>query len=156
MSLLNLKTKNEPQYKKKIINVVEEKTLSLSSASIQKVKSGSALFIGEMATINGTIKEKNEICIHGNVEGDIECKHLIIGNSGILKGKIKTDSVSVEGIIEGELEVKGLLKLMDNGTVSGKISYSSLEIHEGGKLFGELVFKDKEILQEEFEDWQAI
>ena len=73
-----------------------------------------------------------------------------------MKGKIKTDSVSVEGIIEGELEVKGLLKLMDNGTVSGKISYGSLEIHEGGKLFGELVFKDKEILQEEFEDWQAI
>ena len=65
MSLLNLKTKNEPQYKKKIINVVEEKTLSLSSASIQKVKSGSALFIGEMATINGTIKEKMKYVFMG-------------------------------------------------------------------------------------------
>ena len=158
MSFLNLKTiktKSEPQYKKKIIDVVE-KSSTLLSSPIKEVSSSSALLIGEMATINGIIKEKNEICIHGNVEGDIECRHLVIGKSGILKGKIKTDIVSVEGIIEGELEVKGLLKLMTSGTVSGKISYGSLEIHEGGKLFGDLTFKDNEILQEEFGDWQAI
>ena len=80
----------------------------------------------------------------------------MVGKSGILKGKIKTDSLSVEGNVEGELTVKGLLKLMTSGTVSGKISYGSLQINEGGKLIGEVDFKDKNILQEEFKDFKAL
>ena len=124
--------------------------------SIKEIKPNSALIIGEGATINGTIKENNEISIQGSVEGDIECKNLMVGKSGTLKGKIKTDSLSVEGNIEGELTVKGLLKLMSSGTVSGKITYGSLQIHEGGKLMGELDYKDKNVLQEEFKDWKSL
>ena len=151
LNLKNLKKKTEPQYNKKIITTVEDKYLSNDI-----IEPSSALIIGEGATINGTIKENNEISIQGSVEGDIECKDLMVGKFGTLKGKIKTETLSVEGNIEGELEVKGLLKLMSSGTVSGKISYGSLQIHEGGKLMGELDFKDKDILQEEFKDWKNL
>ena len=80
----------------------------------------------------------------------------MVGKSGCVKGKIKTDSLSVEGNIEGELIVKRLLKLMSSGMISGKISYGSLQIHEGGKLMGELDYKDNQVLQEEFKDWMPI
>ena len=160
MSLLNLKklkTKTEPQYNKKILNAFEDKPLSQEFIeTIKEIKPSSALIIGEGATINGTIKENNEISIQGTVEGDVECKNLMVGKSGTLKGKIKTDSLSVEGYIEGELIVKELLKLMSNGTVSGKISYGSLQINEGGKLMGELEYKDNNVLQEEFKDWKSL
>ena len=160
MSLLNLqslKIKTEPKYNKKIINTAGEKTLPKDFIEIiQETKPNSALIIGEGANINGTIKENNEISIQGTVEGDIECKDLMVGKSGILKGKIKTDSLSVEGNVEGDLTVKGLLKLMASGTVSGKISYGSLQINEGGKLMGELDYKDKKVLQEEFKDWKTL
>ena len=160
MSLLNLqrlKNKTESKYNKKIIDTVQEKILSNDFVETTKgIKPNSSLIIGEGATINGTIKENNEISIQGIVEGDIECKDLMVGKSGTLKGKIKTDSLSVEGNIEGELTVKGLLKLMSSGTVSGKISYGSLQIHEGGKLMGELDYKNKEIKQEEFKDWKTL
>ena len=160
MSLLNLqslKTKTEPRYNKKIINVAEEKTPPQDFIeTFKEIKNNSALIIGEGANINGIIKEKNEISIQGTVEGDIECKVLMVGKSGIVKGKIKTDSLSVEGNIEGELAVKGLIKLMASGTVSGKISYGSLQINEGGKLVGELDYKDKKVLQEEFRDMKTL
>ena len=157
LNLKNLKKKTEPQYNKKIITTVEDKYLSNDIIEpIKEIKQSSALIIGEGATINGTIKENNEISIQGSVEGDIECKDLMVGKFGTLKGKIKTETLSVEGNIEGELEVTGLLKLMSSGTVSGKISYGSLQIHEGGKLMGELDFKDKDILQEEFKDWKNL
>jgi len=160
MSLLNLqslKIKTEPKYNKKIINTIEEKTLTQDFIdTIKEIKPNSALIIGEGANINGIIKENNEISIQGTVEGDIECKNLMVGKSGILKGKIKTDSLSVEGNVEGELIVKGLLKLMTSGTVSGKISYGSLQINEGGKLMGELDYKDKKVLQEELADWKTL
>ena len=157
LNLKNLKIKTEPKYTKKIINVVEDKPLSNNIIkTVKEIKPSSALIIGEGATINGTIKENNEISIQGTVEGDVECKDLMVGKSGTLKGKIKTDSLSVEGNIEGELTVEGLLKLMSSGTVSGKISYGSLQIHEGGKLMGELDFKDKDILPEESKDWKSL
>ena len=160
MSLLNLqslKTKTEPQYNKKILNAVEDIPLSQDIIeTVKEIKPSSALIIGEGANINGTIKENNEISIQGAVEGDIECKDLMVGKLGTVKGKIKTENLSVEGNIEGELTVQGLLKLMSSGTVSGKISYGSLHIHEGGKLMGELDYKDKNVLQEEFKDWKSL
>ena len=160
MSLLNLKslkTKTEPRYDKKIINIFKDNLLSHDiNETIKEIKPSSALIIGEGANINGTIKENNEISIQGAVEGDIECKDLMVGKLGTVKGKIKTDTLSVEGNIEGELTVKGLLKLMSSGTVSGTISYGSLQIHEGGKLMGELDYKDKKVLQEELKDWKTL
>ena len=46
---------------------------------------------------------------------------------------------------------------MSSSYVSGKITYGSLEINEGGKLISEsIIFKDKEIIQEEFKDWKTI
>ena len=157
LNLKNLKTKTEPQNNNNKWNTVKDKSLSNDIIEIIKeIKPSSTLIIGEGATINGTIKENNEISIQGKVEGDIECKDLMVGKNGTLKGKIKTDSLSVEGNIEGELEVKGLLKLMSNGIISGKISYGSLQIQEGGKLMGELDYKDKKVLQEEFKDLKTL
>ena len=157
LNLQNLKTKKEPKYTKKIIQPIDVKPLSNEIMyTIKEIKPNSALIIGEGATINGTIKENNEISIQGSVEGDIECKDLMVGKSGTLKVKIKTDSLSVEGNIEGALSVKGLLTLMSSGTISGKIAYGSLQIHEGGKLTGELDYKDKDVLQEEFKDWKSL
>ena len=160
MSLLNLqikKIKSEPKYTKKIIDPYEDDLQNNESLhKMREVKTTSSLIIGEGATINGTIKENNEINIQGSVDGDVECKDLIVGKSGNLKGKIKTESLSVEGTVEGELNVKGLLKLMSSGSVSGKITYGSLQINEGGKLIGEIDYKDKNILQEEFKDFKAL
>jgi len=157
MSLLNLKTKREPKYIKKISNSFDDDLPSDEALQkMKEVKTTSALIIGEGATINGTIQEKNQINIQGSVDGDVECKDLIVGKSGNLKGKIKTERLSVEGSVEGELNVKCLLKLMSSGSVSGKITYGSLQINEGGKLIGEIDFKDKNILQEEFKDWKTL
>ena len=122
MSLLNLKNlktkKTEPLYTKKILNTFEDDLPSDEALEKMKdVKITSALIIGEGATISGNIQEKNQINIQGSVDGDVECKDLIVGKSGNLKGKIKTESLSVEGTVEGELNVKGLLKLMSSGSV---------------------------------------
>jgi len=155
MSLLKLKSKTEPLHISKTIfnyDDIQEETLD----PIKNFKETSSLIIGEGATIKGEIKEENEITIQGNVDGDIECKHLIVGKTGSIKGKIKAETLHVEGSVEGEISVQELLKLMSSSYVSGKIIYGSLQINEGGKLIGELEFKDKNIVQEEFKDWKTL
>ena len=156
MSLLKLKTKKEPLYtNKSIINYDDDLNKEIKEP-IKTIKTNSSLIIGEGATIKGEIIEENEITVNGSVDGDIQCKNLIVGKTGSIKGKIKADTLYVEGSIEGEINVKELLKLMSSSYVSGKMSYGSLQINEGGKLLGELEFKDKNIIQEEFKDWKTI
>ena len=157
MSLLNLKTKTEPKYIKKIINTFEDKLTP--EDPIETIKDNiipSALMIGEGVSITGTIRADNEITIQGSVDGDIDCKDLKISKTGSHKGKIKTDRMSVEGTVEGEVNVKELLKLLSSGSVSGKINYGSIQINEGGKLIGEVDFKDKNIMQEEFKELKSL
>ena len=155
MSLLKLKSKTEPLYTpNKIVNYDDINDQPIEP--IKNVKEKSSLIIGEGATIKGEIKEENEITIQGNVDGDIECKDLIVGKTGSIKGKIKADTLTVEGSVEGEINIKDLLKLMSSSYVSGKVCYGSLHINEGGKLIGEFEFKDKNIVQEEFQDWKTL
>ena len=156
MSLLKLKTKTEPLYKNKsIINYDNDLNKEIKEP-IKTIKINSSLIIGEGATIKGEIIEENEITVNGSVDGDIQCKNLIVGKTGSIKGKMKAETLYVEGSIGGEINVKELLKLMSSSYVSGKMSYGSLQINEGGKLLGELEFKDKNIIQEEFKDWKTI
>ena len=156
MSLLKLKSKTEPLYTNKSIINYDDDINKEFKEPIKTIKINSSLIIGEGATIKGEIIEENEITVNGSVDGDIQCKNLIVGKTGSIKGKIKADTLYVEGSIEGEINVKELLKLMSSSYVSGKMSYGSLQINEGGKLLGELEFKDKNILQEEFKDWKTI
>ena len=156
MSLLKLKTKTEPLYTNKSIINYDDDLNKETKEPIKTIKINSSLIIGEGATIKGEIIEENEITVNGSVDGDIQCKNLIVGKTGSIKGKIKADTLYVEGSIEGEINVKELLKLMSSSYVSGKMSYGSLQINEGGKLLGELEFKDKNIIQEEFKDWKTI
>lgn len=156
MSLLNLKSKSEPLYISKKTNNYDDDIKNQTQDPIKSLKEKSSLIIGEGATIKGEIKEENEITIQGNVDGDIDCKDLIIGKTGSVKGKINADTLYVEGCVEGEINVKELLKMMSSSYISGKINYGSLQINEGGKLIGELEFKDKNTVQEEFKDWKTL
>ena len=157
MSLLKLKTKTEPLHKSKNIMHYDDNINNDVSEPIKQNKETSSLMIGEGASIKGEIKEENEINVQGIIEGDISCKELVVGKTGSVKGKIKTNKLYVEGNVEGEIDVKELLKLMSSSYVSGKITYGSLQINEGGKLISEsIAFKDKDIIQEEFKDWKTI
>ncbi len=156
MSLLKLKSKTEPLPINTNINKYDEDINIEIKEPIKEIKQNSSLIIGEGATIKGEIVEENEITVHGSIDGDIQCRDLIIGKTGNVKGKIKAETLYVEGCIEGEIYVKELLKLFSSSYVSGKVSYGSLQINEGGKLVGEIEFKDNNIAQEEFKDWKSL
>ena len=157
MSLLKLKSKIEPTYNKNTITNYDNQTTKENKPKpVEKKITQSSLIIGEEANITGTIKEKNEISVQGTVDGEIECKDLRVGKSGNLKGKIKAETLHIEGIVEGEVSIKALLKIKSTGSASGKMTYGSLHVDEGGKLIGESDFKDKNIVQEEFKDWKTL
>ena len=112
MSLLKLKSKTEPLHSSKNIINYNDNLNEEVIEPIKEINETSSLIIGDGACIKGEIKEENQITIQGSVDGDIECKNLIVGKTGSIKGKIKTTTLYVEGNVEGEVNVRELLKLM--------------------------------------------
>ena len=118
--------------------------------------SSSSLMIGPGVTITGTIKADNEVNIQGTIDGDIDCNSVTINQSGNVKGKVQTETMTVEGKVEGEININSILHIKSQGSVSGKVFYGDIQIDEGGKLLGEINFKEQVEKEEESKDWKAL
>ena len=158
MSFLYLKNKKEPQYNETKTPIIKEDALGIKSKLGTNTvdNSESSLMIGEGVIITGTIKANSKVTIQGTVDGDIECNSITISKSGNVKGKIKTDTITVEGKAEGEINAEDVLNIKSQGHVSGKVFYGEIQIEEGGKISGEINHRDKDNKQEEFKDFKAL
>ena len=158
MSFLHLKNKTEPQNHETKTPIIEEDVFDIKSklGTSTVDNSKSSLMIGEGVTITGTIKANSKVTIQGTVDGDIECNSITISKSGNVKGKIKTDTITVEGKAEGEVNADDVLNIKSTGHVSGKVFYGEIQIDEGGKISGEINHRDKDNKQEEFKDYKVL
>ena len=158
MSLLNLKNKIEPNYfQSKTKHINKKEFQSKPEPEVRKVKdSSSSLMIGEGVTITGTIKADNEVNIQGTIDGDIDCNSVTINQSGNVKGKVQTETMTVEGKVEGEININSILHIKSQGSVSGKVFYGDIQIDEGGELLGEINFKEQIKKEQESKDWKAL
>ena len=158
MSFLHLKNKTEPQNHETKTPIIEEDVFDIKSklGTSTVDNSKSSLMIGEGVTITGTIKANSKVTIQGTVDGDIECISITISKSGNVKGKIKTDTIAVEGKAEGEINADDVLNIKSTGHVSGKVFYGEIQIEEGGKISGEINHRDKDSKQEEFKGFKVL
>ena len=158
MSFLHLKNKIEPQYRESKTSSIEKDTFGIKSklGTSTVDNSESSLMIGEGVIITGTIKANSKVTIQGTVDGDIECNSITISKSGNVKGKIKTDTITVEGKAEGEINADDVLNIKSQGHVSGKVFYGEIQIEEGGKISGEINHRDKDSKQEEFKVFKVL
>jgi len=91
--------------------------------------------IGEDLTITGNIVSKGEVHVDGEVQGDINCVSLIVGEKAQINGGIVAEDVIVRGRVEGT--VRGTrLSLQATSHVEGDIVHKSLVIEQGAYFEG--------------------
>ena len=158
MSFLHLKNKREPKYAEPRTTTIHKDVFDIKPNPEKKIieNSKSSLMIGKGVTITGTIKASNKVTVQGTIDGDIECNSVTINKSGNVKGKIKTETMTVEGKAEGEMNVNAVLNIKSEGHVNGKVFYGEIQIDEGGKLSGEINHRDKDKKQEEFKELKSL
>ena len=157
MSFLYLKNKTDPKYSEPHTATIHEDVFTAKSKSEEKkLENSKNLIIGEEVKITGSINANNEVTLQGTIEGDIECNNLTIKKSGNIKGKIITESMIVEGKVEGETNVNALLNIKSDGQVIGKIFYNEIIIDKGGKIDGEINQREKDNKQEIFKDLKSL
>ena len=89
----------------------------------------------EDLTIKGNVTSKGEIQVDGEIEGDIRCSSLLLGDKSKVTGGVAAEDVVVRGHIVGS--VRGLrITLQAQSHVEGDIFAQSLAIEQGAHFEG--------------------
>jgi cytoskeletal protein CcmA (bactofilin family) len=91
--------------------------------------------LGEDLSITGNISSKGEIQIDGEVQGDIYCLSVIVGEKAHVSGGIAAEDVIVRGKVTGS--IRGVrVTLQASSQVEGDIYHHSLAIEQGAYFEG--------------------
>lgn len=99
--------------------------------------------IGSDVRIVGNIITQGEMQIDGQVEGDIACARLVVGEGARITGEVKADSVRIHGRVEGRI-IATAVTIARSAEVVGDITHDTLEMEAGGRLEGHLIRKDSQ------------
>ena len=91
--------------------------------------------IGEDLTIKGNVTSKGEIQVDGEIEGDIRCGSLLLGDKSKVTGGVAAEDVVVRGNVVGS--IRGVrITLQAQSHVEGDIFHQSLAIEQGAYFEG--------------------
>ena len=103
----------------------------------QPTRSGIASIIANGVKIVGAIEADGaELQVDGEVEGNIRGGALTVGDTGMVKGDVVSESVTVHGRVEGSVRARKVV-LARNAHVLGDIVHQSLSVEMGAVFEGQ-------------------
>jgi cytoskeletal protein CcmA (bactofilin family) len=91
--------------------------------------------IGADCSFSGDIVSEGEVQIDGQLDGDIRCRSLIIGEQGSVTGEIRAETVSVLGTVTGQISARAV-SLARTARILGDIAHDSLSVEVGAYVEG--------------------
>ena len=100
-----------------------------------KLRSSLPSIIGEDLVITGNVNSKVEIQVDGEIQGDVHCGSLLLGDKSTVTGEVVAEDVVVRGKVIGT--IRGLrVTLQAQSHVEGDIFHQSLAIEQGAYFEG--------------------
>lgn len=128
-----------------------ENAVALPDPALRRQMGGRAQIASIIASgvkIIGAIEAMDaELQIDGEVEGNVRGGAVTIGETGLVKGDIASESVTVHGQIEGSVRSRKV-QLMRNAHVKGDIIHQSLSIEMGAVFEGQCRYLQDPLRQE--------
>jgi cytoskeletal protein CcmA (bactofilin family) len=96
--------------------------------------------IGQSAVV-GNIVSQDLVQLKGHVVGNIDVNgspnaQLSVLSKAHVEGDINAQQAVVDGVVTGNIESTGRVELHSGADVKGNISYATMAIEHGAKLFG--------------------
>lgn len=99
--------------------------------------------IGADVRIVGNIITEGEMQIDGQVEGDIACSRLVVGETARIVGEVTANNVRIHGQVDGRI-IANSVTIARTAEVVGDITHETMEMEAGGKLEGHLIRKSSQ------------
>ena len=117
------------------------------NTGLDSMNRSNSITIGQGVTFVGTISARGKAFINGVVTGEISVDGLQVGESGVIKGKIKSREMEVYGEIHDEVSCAEHVLVHSTGLINGKLIYGELEIQKGGRVTGAMDQSNKSYSQ---------
>jgi cytoskeletal protein CcmA (bactofilin family) len=91
--------------------------------------------IGEDLTVTGNVLSRGEVQVDGQIQGDVHCSSLIVGEKAQITGGIVADDVVVRGQVMGSIR-GNRVTLQASSHVEGDVFHKSLAIEQGAYFEG--------------------
>ena len=114
----------------------------------QNSTSGSCI-ISQGTIIEGKFKTTQDVRLDGTIIGEVKSdKRLVMGKTGKIEGTVHCNESSIKGRIDGELNVKGLLHLLNTAFIKGRIKAKKMVVDEGAAYNGECLIGEHHFSKE--------
>jgi cytoskeletal protein CcmA (bactofilin family) len=87
--------------------------------------------------LTGTLKFDTEMIFDGKLDGEILSEGtLILGKNAVVKGEVRTKSVTIHGTVNGNVTVQERCELKSNAELLGDLKAMRIIIEEGATFIG--------------------
>jgi cytoskeletal protein CcmA (bactofilin family) len=87
--------------------------------------------------LQGHLTVKGDAHLLGKFRGEVDCDgELIVGAEADVAANIRTDRITVQGFVRGNITATGRLKIAPTGRLEGDARVGSLVVQEGGVHHG--------------------
>jgi len=96
--------------------------------------------VGPTMTIKGRITSREDMLVHGEIEGDLAMpgRHLTISTTGRVYGDVQAAGVEIRGTLEGNVDARQSFVLRASAGMTGSIRTPSLAIEAGAFCQGRI------------------
>ena len=99
------------------------------------MSSNASSVIGPDLTIEGTVVSKGELQIDGEIQGDVRCVSLVLGEKAVITGGVVAEDIVVKGRVDGSISGQ-TITLQASSHVEGDIHHQFLTIEQGAYFEG--------------------
>ena len=97
----------------------------------------SMTLIGAEAYVHGMLAAKGSLRVEGTVEGDItDAAAVEVGQKGRIKGAVAAETVSVAGVLEGNVVASRHVEILAGARLVGDIRTPNLRVEDGAFFEG--------------------
>ena len=101
----------------------------------KKIKTISPSIISKSMVVGGDIVGEGAIEIFGEVNGDVRCLSVIVGEQGSVRGDITAEKVEISGEVRGSIKAKAV-SCTKTAKVIGDILHQRINIEDGAYVDG--------------------
>jgi len=113
-------------------------TARAAVARREQRKQDGVLTVGRGIEIKGGIQSCAKLVVEGKVEASLDAQELVVAEEGCFTGCAEVEEAEISGTFDGDLTVRGLLKIKTGGRISGTIRYAEITVQSGGRLAGDV------------------
>jgi cytoskeletal protein CcmA (bactofilin family) len=100
-------------------------------------KEGVDTLLGINTVFTGNIESDGTVRIDGKIKGDIKVGgDVYVGDGAVITGSINASNVHLAGMVEGNINCRGILKILTTAKLYGDIKVNSFVADEGALFQG--------------------